>query len=52
MVLGCLRGEPEKEITGYLSKAQRYPLRTLRKNIASDPDKLFSELKTQTPKPP
>ena len=52
MVLGCLRGEPEKEITGYLRKLRRYPLRTLHRDLASGPDKLFSELKTHILKPP
>ena len=52
MFLGCLRGEPAKELTGYLHKARSFPLRPLCRNLALAPDKLFSELKTQIPKPP
>ena len=51
-VLVCLRGESTKELTGYLRKLRRFPFRSLRCNLASIPDKLFSELKTQIPKPP
>ena len=41
MVLGCLRGEPVKELTGYLLKARRFPFRPLRRDLASAPDKIF-----------
>ena len=51
MVLGCLRGEPVKELTGYLCKARRSPLQPLRRKLVSAPEKLFSELKTHIPKP-
>ena len=52
MILGYLRGDPAKDIMGYLRKARRLPLRPLRHDIASDPYKLFSELNTQIPKFP
>ena len=47
MVQGCLRGEPAKKITGYLRKALHFPRWPFCHDLASDPDKLFSELKTQ-----
>ena len=52
IVLGCLRGKPKKDLTDYLCKARRYPLRTIHRNLASASEKLFLELKTQIPKPP
>ena len=52
MVLGCLRGDPEKELTGYLRKVQRSLLRTLCCYLASNPNNLFRELKTQIPNTP
>ena len=52
MVLGCLRGDTAKELAVYLRKAHRFPLRPIRRNLALAPDKLFSKLKTQIPKPP
>ena len=45
MVLGYLRGETAKDLTGYLPKACRFPLQPLCHDLAFDPDKLFSELK-------
>ena len=41
MVLECLRGNPEKELTGELRKARRFLLQTLRRDLMSVPDKLF-----------
>ena len=52
MILGCMRGDPEKELTDYPHKAIRSPLRPIHHYLASTPDKLFSDLKTQIPKPP
>ena len=52
MVLGCLRRDPENELTDYLRKARRFPLRYLRRYLASASDNLFSKLKTQIPNPP
>ena len=51
MVLSCLRADPAKELTVYLCKARRFPLRPLYSDLASDPDEIFSEIKTQIPKP-
>ena len=48
----CLMGDPAKELTGYLRKAFRSPLRPLRRDLVSEPDKLFSDLRTLIPKPP
>ena len=50
MVLGCLRGDPAKELTGYLQKVCRFPLQPLRFNFLLALDKLFSELKNQISK--
>ena len=52
MVLSCLRGEPVKELTGYIRKAHRSPLRPLRCDLTLALDKLFSEIKIQIPNPP
>ena len=52
MVLVCLRGASTKDLTGYLCKARCFPLLPLRRDLASNPDKLFSDLKTQIPTPP
>ena len=52
MVLGYLRGESAKDLTGYLRKACRFPLRPLRREILLAPDKLFSDLKNHILKPP
>ena len=52
MVLGCLRGDLEKELTYYLRKVCRFSLRKIRCRLASASDKLFSYLNTQIPKPP
>ena len=52
MVLGCLRGMPANELTGYLRKACYFPLRPLHRDLSSALDELFSELKNQIPKPP
>ena len=45
MVLGYLRGEPAKDLVGYLRKLRRFPLRPLSPlncDLASARDKLFS----------
>ena len=47
-----MRGDPAKDLMDYLHKARRFPLRPLCHDLASDPNKLFTELKTQIPKPP
>ena len=52
MVLGCLRGDPEKELTYYLRKALRLTLWTICCYLSSASDKIFSELKNKTLKPP
>ena len=52
MVLGYLRGDPAKELTGYIRKARRSPLRTLCHNLASAENKLFSEINTYISMPP
>ena len=52
MVLGCLRGDPAKDLTDYLCKARRFPLWPIRCDLAFASDKVFSELKTQILKPP
>ena len=52
MVLVYLRKDPEKDITGYLHKAHRSPLRPFRCDLSSSPDKLYSELKTHIPNSP
>ena len=52
MVPGWLRGDPAKELTGYLRKAHRSPLQNLRRNLAAVLDKIFSDLKTHILKPP
>ena len=52
MVLGCLRGDPAKEITGYLRKARRFSLHPLCRDLVLTPDNLFSEFNTQIPKIP
>ena len=52
MVLGCLRGDPAKELTDYLSKARRFPLRPIHRDLASTSENLFSELNNQTPQAP
>ena len=52
MVKSCLRGELEKDLTGYLCKSRRFPLWSLCRDLVSTPDKLFSEIKTQIPNPP
>ena len=52
MVLGCLRVDPAKEITGYLRKVCRFTLQTLPRNFLLVPDKLFLYLKTQISDPP
>ena len=52
MVLGCLRGDWTKDLTDYLCKARRFPLRPLRRKLTSASNNLFSELNTQILKPP
>ena len=52
MVLGCLSEDPEKELMEYLLKACHFPFQTIHCNLASMPDKLFSDLNTQIPKIP
>ena len=52
MFMGCLRGDPAKELTGYLQKSCHPPIRTLRCDLASEPDNIFSQFMTQIPKPP
>ena len=52
MILGYLRGETAKDLTGYLRKALRPPLRPLYRNFVLTPDKLFSYIKTQIPNLP
>ena len=52
MVLGCLGGEPAKELTDYLCKTRRSPLRPLCRDLAFASDKLFSEINSQIPNPP
>ena len=41
-----------KDLTGYLQKSGRFPLRPLRRDLALAPDKLFSEMKTHITNPP
>ena len=41
-----------KDLTGYLRKSGRFPLRPLRRDLALAPDKLFSEMKTHIINPP
>ena len=38
MVLGYLRGDPEKDLTGYLRKVRFFPLWTLRRDLALAPE--------------
>ena len=52
MVLGCLRGDPAKELTGYLRKVPCSPLSPLSRNLVLATEKLFSEIKTYITKPP
>ena len=52
MVLGCLWGEAVKELTEYLSKAHRFPLRIIPHKLPCSSEKIFSDLKTRIPKPP
>ena len=52
MVLGCLRREPTKELTEYLRQACRPPLWHIRRYLGYTSDKIFSDLRTQIPKPP
>ena len=52
MVLDYLKEEPAKDLTGYLRKARRLTLRTLRCDLLLAPDKLFSDINTQIPNPP
>ena len=52
MVLCYMRGELTKELTDYLRKAHRLPFRPIRCDLTSVSDKIFSDLKTQIPKPP
>ena len=42
--MGYLRGELKEDLMGYLRKVHCLPLCPLHHNLASDPDKLFSEL--------
>ena len=49
MVLGCLMGEPAKDLTEYLRKARRLPLRPIRRDLASASEKLFSDLNNNIP---
>ena len=41
-----------KDLTDHLLKARCFPLRTTHCNLESTSDKIFSEIKTQIPKPP
>ena len=50
--MGCLMREPAKDLTVYLRKPRRFPLLPLRRDLAMAPENIFSELKTQIPKPP
>ena len=52
MSMGYLRGELKEDLTGYLRKVHCLPLCPLHHNLASDPDKLFSELNTYIAKLP
>ena len=52
MVLGCMSGDLEKELMDYLRKVRRFLLRPIRRDLASASEKIFSELKNQTPNPP
>ena len=52
MVLGCLGEGVEKDLTYYLRKSHRFPLRSIYRNLEYTSDQLFSELKTQIPNPP
>ena len=51
MVLGCLRRDPAKDITDYLLKVCRFLLSLIHRKLESTSDKIFSDLKTQIPKP-
>ena len=52
MVLGCMRGEPEKELMDYIRKSRRFPLCPIHCDLASTSENIFSDLKNKTPKPP
>ena len=52
MIMGRIRGDLAKELTGYLCKACRFHLCLLCRNLVSEPEKHISELKTQIPKLP
>ena len=52
MVLGCLWGEAVKELTDYLSKAHRSPLRIIRHDLPCASENIFSDLRTHIHKPP
>ena len=41
-----------KELTGYLRKGRRFPLRPLCCDLASTPDNIFPDIKTQIPNLP
>ena len=43
MVLGCLWGEAVKELTEYLRKAHRFPLRNIRHDLPCASEKIFSD---------
>ena len=51
IVLGCMTGEPVKELTDYFRKARRFPLWPICCDLASASDKLFLYIKTQIPNP-
>ena len=52
MVMGCIRGDPVKELTDYLRKSHRFPLWTIRHDLPSALENIFLYLKTHIPKPP
>ena len=52
MVMGCMRGDPVKELTDYLRKSHRFPLWTIRNDLPSASENIFLYLKTHIPKPP
>ena len=48
---GMYEGGGAKDLMGCLRKARLFPLRPLHRDLASEPYKLFSEIKSQIPKP-
>ena len=52
MVLGCLRGEPAENLTDYLCKVLRSPLRHIRHAHVSVSNKILTEPQTQISNPP